>query len=399
MNSSPSSARAGAARARCCASWPSWTRRPRAACAPPGRRADGLPSAVVFQEQSLFPWMRVAENVAFAFDSLGLPKSEVDRRVAKELALVGLSNFANAYPHELSGGMKQRAAVARAFAVDPPVLYMDEPFGALDEQTRVGLASELMALWERTRKTVVFITHGIEEAVTLADRVVVLSAHPGTVKAVIPIEFPAPARRGGVARRAEVRRIRRADLGPACGDARANARSRSPRRSRSSCCGSSRSRRASSIRDCSRRRRRSPRTSWPTHRAASWRPTRPGRLGRLIVGCLIGGIPGTLIGLAMGMNRWVRAYFQPVIALLYPIPKIAILPLLYFIFGTGEAGEVGGDRGRRVLPDGDQHRGRRAPDRADLSRRRAGVPHPAGVVLLPGPACRERCRTSMPASS
>ncbi len=153
---------------------------------------SSLPSAVVFQEQSLFPWMRVAENVAFAFDSLGLPKSEVERRVAKELALVGLSAFANAYPHELSGGMKQRAAVARAFAVDPPVLYMDEPFGALDEQTRVGLAGELMALWERSRKTVVFITHGIEEAVTLADRVIVLSAHPGTVKAIIPIEFPRP---------------------------------------------------------------------------------------------------------------------------------------------------------------------------------------------------------------
>jgi NitT/TauT family transport system ATP-binding protein len=134
----------------------------------------------------------VAQNVAFAFDSLGLPKSEVDRRVAKELALVGLSDFANAYPHELSGGMKQRAAVARAFAVDPPVLYMDEPFGALDEQTRVGLANELMKLWDSTRKTVVFITHGIEEAVTLADRVIVLSAHPGTVKAIIPIEFPRP---------------------------------------------------------------------------------------------------------------------------------------------------------------------------------------------------------------
>ena len=151
-----------------------------------------LPSAVVFQEQSLFPWMRVAQNVAFAFDSLGLPKAEVDRRVAKELALVGLTDFANAYPHELSGGMKQRAAVARAFAVDPPVLYMDETFGALDEQTRVGLANELMKLWDSTRKTVVFITHGIEEAVTLADRVVVLSAHPGTVKAIIPIEFPRP---------------------------------------------------------------------------------------------------------------------------------------------------------------------------------------------------------------
>jgi NitT/TauT family transport system ATP-binding protein len=160
-----------------------------------------LPSAVVFQEQSLFPWMRVRDNVAFAFDSLGLPKSAVSERVEKELALVGLTKFAGAYPHELSGGMKQRVAVARAFAVDPPVLYMDEPFGALDEQTRVALANELMALWERTRKTVVFITHGIEEAVTLADRVVVLSAHPGTVKAIVPIEFPRP--RDAVALRGE----------------------------------------------------------------------------------------------------------------------------------------------------------------------------------------------------
>jgi NitT/TauT family transport system ATP-binding protein len=162
-----------------------------------------LPSAVVFQEQSLFPWMRVDENVAFAFDSLGLPRADVERRVTKELALVGLSNFARAYPHELSGGMKQRASVARAFAVDPPVLFMDEPFGALDEQTRVGLAGELMGLWERTRKTVVFITHGIEEAITLADRVVVLSSQPGMVKAIVPIDLPRP--RNAVAIRGDTR--------------------------------------------------------------------------------------------------------------------------------------------------------------------------------------------------
>jgi NitT/TauT family transport system ATP-binding protein len=155
-------------------------------------RPDELPSAVVFQEQSLFPWMRVADNVAFAFDSLRVPRQEVRRRVRETLALVGLADYERAWPHELSGGMKQRVAVARAFAVDPPVLFMDEPFGALDEQTRVGLASELMRLWERSPKTVVFVTHGIEEAVTLADRVVVMSARPGQIKAVIPIEFPRP---------------------------------------------------------------------------------------------------------------------------------------------------------------------------------------------------------------
>ena len=151
-----------------------------------------LPSATVFQEASLFPWMRVAENVAFAFDSLDVGRDEVRRRVHDVLGLVGLGGYERAWPHELSGGMKQRAAVARAFVTDPPVLYMDEPFGALDEQTRVGLANELMRLWERSPKTVVFVTHGIEEAVTLADRVVVLRARPGSVKEIVPIAFPRP---------------------------------------------------------------------------------------------------------------------------------------------------------------------------------------------------------------
>ncbi len=156
----------------------------------PSRTA--LPSATVFQEFSLFPWMRVRENVAIGFDRLDVSRAEVRRRVDEQLALVGLERFADAYPHELSGGMKQRVAVARAFAVDAPVLFMDEPFGALDEQTRVGLAGELAALWDRSRKTVVFVTHGIEEAVTLSDRVVVLSARPGTIRAIVPIELPRP---------------------------------------------------------------------------------------------------------------------------------------------------------------------------------------------------------------
>jgi NitT/TauT family transport system ATP-binding protein len=159
-----------------------------------------LPSATVFQEQSLFPWMRVGENVAFAFDSLHVPRAQVRERVREVLARVGLAEYERAWPYQLSGGMKQRAAVARAFAVDPPVLYMDEPFGALDEQTRVGMANELMRLWERSPKTVVFVTHGIEEAVTLADRVVVLSARPGRVKEIVPVDFPRP--RDAVALRA-----------------------------------------------------------------------------------------------------------------------------------------------------------------------------------------------------
>jgi len=166
-------------------------------------RADELPSATVFQEASLFPWMRIGENVGVAFDSLRVPRDDVRRRVRDVLELVGLGESEHAWPHQLSGGMKQRAAVARAFVTDPPVLFMDEPFGALDEQTRVGLANELMRLWERSPKTVVFVTHGIEEAVTLADRVVVLSARPGRVREIVPVDFARP--RDAIAIRGEPR--------------------------------------------------------------------------------------------------------------------------------------------------------------------------------------------------
>jgi NitT/TauT family transport system ATP-binding protein len=161
----------------------------------------GPDRGMVFQGYTLFPWLSVCSNVMFGLKMHGKDDNTAKAEARQWLDMVGLSKFENAYPHELSGGMKQRVAVARAFAVDPPVLYMDEPFGALDEQTRVGLANELMALWERTRKTVVFVTHGIEEAVTLADRVVVLSAHPGTVKAIVPIDFARP--RDAVALRGE----------------------------------------------------------------------------------------------------------------------------------------------------------------------------------------------------
>ena len=155
-------------------------------------RTDALPSATVFQEYSLFPWMTVRGNVEFAFDRLRVDRTERARRIEAQLALVNLTGFAGAFPHQLSGGMKQRAAVARAFAVDPQVLFMDEPFGALDEQTRVGLAGELLNLWERDRKTVLFITHSIEEAIALSDRVVVMSAQPGRILEIIPVPFARP---------------------------------------------------------------------------------------------------------------------------------------------------------------------------------------------------------------
>jgi NitT/TauT family transport system ATP-binding protein len=154
---------------------------------------DGaLPSAMVFQEHGLFPWMRLHENVAFAFDSLNVPHAEVTARVDKELETVGLGGFPRAFPHELSGGMRQRAAVARAFVADPPVLFMDEPFGALDEQTRAGLGEVLEQLWLKRRKTVVFVTHGIEEALALSDRIIVLGNRPAKIRDIVTVDFPRP---------------------------------------------------------------------------------------------------------------------------------------------------------------------------------------------------------------
>jgi len=148
--------------------------------------------AMVFQEQSIYPWMRVRENVAVGLHGLGLDRARAKAKVDEQLALVGLSGFAESYPHQLSGGMKQRVSIARAFASEREVLLMDEPFAALDEQTKIGLQGELLRIWERTRKTVVFITHGIEESVALSDCVYVMTARPGRIHARVEIPFPRP---------------------------------------------------------------------------------------------------------------------------------------------------------------------------------------------------------------
>jgi NitT/TauT family transport system ATP-binding protein len=149
-------------------------------------------SSMIFQESSVFPWMRVRDNVAYGLDIRRVARTERDAIVDHFLALTGLTKFADAYPHQLSGGMKQRVSVARAFANDPEVLLMDEPFAALDEQTKIVLQQELLRLWSETRKTVLFITHSIDEALVLADRVLVLSGRPGRLLADIPITFPRP---------------------------------------------------------------------------------------------------------------------------------------------------------------------------------------------------------------
>jgi NitT/TauT family transport system ATP-binding protein len=152
----------------------------------------------VFQEYSLFPWRTVIDNIAFGLEMKGMPKEERYRIAEQYLELVNLTSFKTSYPSELSGGMRQRVAVARALALDPVLLLMDEPFGALDAQTRNMLQTEILDIWEKTKKTIVFITHSVDEAVYLADRIIVLSPRPGRVCKIVPIDLPRPRDRTSV---------------------------------------------------------------------------------------------------------------------------------------------------------------------------------------------------------
>jgi len=146
----------------------------------------------VFQEYALFPWRTALDNVAFGPMLRGRSRAEQRDIARRYLALVGLAGHEDKYPGNLSGGMKQRVAIARALANDPSVLLMDEPFGALDAQTREVLQEELLSIWETHRKTVVFVTHSISESIFLADRIVVMATRPGSVKEVIDVELPRP---------------------------------------------------------------------------------------------------------------------------------------------------------------------------------------------------------------
>ncbi len=152
----------------------------------------GPDRAVVFQNFALLPWATVLDNVAFGLELRGVPKQERYETAMRLIKLVGLEGFERRIPRELSGGMQQRVGLARALAVDPQILLMDEPFGSLDEQTRRLLQEELLRIWETQRKTVVFITHSMEEAVLLGDRVVLMSPRPGRVKEIIQVPLPRP---------------------------------------------------------------------------------------------------------------------------------------------------------------------------------------------------------------
>ncbi len=156
------------------------------------RDASRLPTAMVFQEFALFPWRTVLGNIEFGIEELGAPARERRETARKLVELVGLAGFGAKYPHQLSGGMRQRVGIARALAVHPAVLLMDEPFSALDAQTRQLLQVELLSIWERTRKTILYVTHNIQEAVFMADRVAVLSRRPGRLIEVVTVELKRP---------------------------------------------------------------------------------------------------------------------------------------------------------------------------------------------------------------
>jgi NitT/TauT family transport system ATP-binding protein len=155
-------------------------------------RGPGPDRTVMFQDSALFPWLDVEQNVSFPLEIANVPRAERAERVERYLRMVHLWRFRNAQPHELSGGMRQRAALARALVVEPSILLMDEPFAALDAQTRDVLHAELERVWLETRKTVIFVTHNVREAVRLGDRVVILGTRPGRIKRVLDVELARP---------------------------------------------------------------------------------------------------------------------------------------------------------------------------------------------------------------
>lgn len=149
----------------------------------------GPDRGIVFQHFALFPWKTVRGNILYGLEKLRVPREEREKRVQTYIDLIGLHGFEDSYPSQLSGGMKQRTAIARTLAIDPQILLMDEPFGALDAQTRSLMQEELLRIWQRSRKTVIFVTHDVQEAVYLAERVVVMSARPGHVKTIVDTNF------------------------------------------------------------------------------------------------------------------------------------------------------------------------------------------------------------------
>ncbi|MDB5410788.1 MAG: mannosyltransferase [Rhodospirillales bacterium] len=351
-----------------------------------GDRDPRRPPAMVFQEASLFPWLTVADNVAYPLRLQGVGKAVREERTKPLLAMTNLGGFSHAYPHQLSGGMKQRASVARALIDDASdLLLMDEPFGALDEQTRIGLQQELLRIWEQSKKTVIFITHSVEEALSLADRVLVMSARPGQIVADIAVPFPRP--REVLALRREpafgeltfkVWQLLKPDdaaaeelAAPVPATAMPPARITVPPRSEASSAGAlDKASLAALVKPPARDRilqiagmfspllvllvwealTRSGALDFRFFPAPSaifetfWELVTSGTLltdtlatvARVAIGFAMGAIPALALGLALGLWRLPRQILNPIFSALYPVPKIAIFPLLLLLLGVGE---------------------------------------------------------------
>lgn len=149
-------------------------------------------NSMIFQEHALFPWMTVQDNIAYGLKNRNIATKSINEIVNEYISKTGLEGFAKVYPHQLSGGMRQRVSIARAFANDPEILFMDEPFASLDEQNRIILQQELLQIWESNRKTVVFITHSIDEAIFLSDKIMLMTSHPGRIKSIYSVDIPRP---------------------------------------------------------------------------------------------------------------------------------------------------------------------------------------------------------------
>ena len=336
-----------------------------------GARRPGQPlTATVFQEFALFPWRTVQGNVELGLEELGLPAGERARRARRQIELAGLAGFEDRYPHQLSGGMRQRVGIARALAVDPAVLLMDEPFSALDAQTRTLMMEELLGIWERTRKTILYVTHNIQEAVFMADRVLVLSRRPGRVLASVPVPLARPRREAMAGERAFVETADRI-----WGLIRSQAAGRAGRGHAVSAGSAPPERIAVPHRAAflTRREHRLVRAAallglvaaWEGVARMGWVPAlflpspagvlaefadmlRSGEIAvhvgaslqRLALGFAVGAVAGVAVGVAVGFFSMAEAVGSPLIAATFPIPKIALLPLLILWLGIGEASKV-----------------------------------------------------------
>jgi ABC-type nitrate/sulfonate/bicarbonate transport system ATPase subunit/ABC-type nitrate/sulfonate/bicarbonate transport system permease component len=327
-------------------------------------------NSMIFQGDSIFPWMTVWSNAAYGLKMRGASATTIKEVVGHYLARTGLTRFADYYPHQLSGGMRQRVAIARAFVNDPEILLMDELFSALDAQNKLLLQEELLRIWEEHKKTVVFITHSLDEAVFLGDRIMVMTAQPGGVKTFVPVPLARP-REHGAAEGAGIRRAARPYLAePARGGAPRATPGRgdnvmsvqittSGPRAAAKMSARSRDRLLNVVSPlalllvwelCARFHfidtRFFPAPSsviatlidmlrtgeLVTHTAIS--------MQRLAYGTILGALPALILGIAMGLNRPIRALFDPLIAATYPVPKSAILPLALLIFGLGEGSKI-----------------------------------------------------------